>query len=150
VEGPNCEVIGHSVDVDIAQETGSDVSGFALSHDLLQRLLGRYPFGHVFSYDELGAVLQPPSSKDGQERRHPSRAVSNGPEVLARPSEAEDAAELLNATILIPEGNPASSEAAVKSARSIAFTTLWDYRNDKWFAASISKYTRYFYQYTRR
>jgi len=48
-------------------------------------------------------------------------------EALAGPSEEEDAAELL---------------ASAKGARSIAFTTLWDYRNDKWFAASIGEYRR--------
>ena len=122
-------MIGHSVDLDTAQGNESDASDFTLSHSLLQRLLERYPFGHVFSYDELGAVLQPYPGKDGQERTHPSQAASQNaskcPEALARPSEAEDAAELLNAT---------------KDARSIIFTTLWDYRNDKWFAASISEY----------
>jgi hypothetical protein len=126
-EGPNCAVIGHSVDVDIAQGNASDACGYALSHSLLERLLERYPFGHVFSYDELGAVLQLHPGKDGQERTHPSQAASKGPESLARPSEAEDAAELLS---------------TAKEARSIAFTTLWDYRNDKWFAASISEYDR--------
>jgi hypothetical protein len=126
LEDLNCVMIGHSVDIGSAQDTDgvTDAASFTLSHNLLERLLERHPFGHVFSYDDFGAVLQPYPSKDGQERRHPSQAASKGPEALARPSEADDAAELLNAT---------------KGARSIAFATLWDYRNDRWFAASIGE-----------
>lgn len=98
-----------------------------LSHDLLKRLLERYPFGHVFSFDDLGAVLQPNSGKDWQARRHPSQSDLTFIAALTGPDEADDAAEL---------------RAAAEGARSIAFTTLWDYRNDKWFAASISEYGR--------
>jgi hypothetical protein len=126
LEDLNCVVIGHSIDIGSAQDTDvvTDAADFTLSHKLLERLLERYPFGHVFSYDDFGAVLQPYPGRDGQERRHPSQTASKGPGTLARPSEADDAAELLNAT---------------KGARSIAFATLWDYRNDKWFAASIGE-----------
>jgi len=133
VEDSNCEVIGHSVDVDLIRGNGSDASGLTLSHSLLQRLLERYPFGHVFSFDELGVVLQQHPGEVGRERTHPSRAASQDgsqcSEDSTSPSEAQDAAELLN---------------AAKYARSIAFTTLWDYRNDKWFAASISEYRQMF------
>lgn len=119
-------MIGRSVDVDISQGSEIDTIGFTLSHSLLHRLLERYPFGHVFSYDEHGVVLRPYPGKDGQERTHPSQVASQEcSEATAGPSGAEDAAELLN---------------AAKGARSIAFTTLWDYRNDRWFAASVSEY----------
>lgn len=72
-------------------------------------------------------MIQPDSGKEWQARRHPSQPdlQSGAMEGLAGSSEAEDAAELLR---------------AAKGARSIAFTTLWDYRNDKWFAASIGEY----------
>jgi len=116
--------MGHSVNLEIVYGNEKDASGFTVTHSLLRRLLERYPFGHVFSYDDLGAV-QPFSGKNRRERRHPSQADSNCTETPARPSESDDAAELRN---------------AAKGARSIAFTTLWDYRNDKWFAASISEY----------
>ena len=125
-------MIGHSVDIDIVQ---GNTSGFTLSHSLLQRLLERYPFGHVFSYDELGAVFQSHLGTDALERSHPSHADLERMEAAQpRPSEAEDADELFHAT---------------KGARSIAFTTLWDYRNDKWFAASISEYDRNPLSHTR-
>jgi hypothetical protein len=131
-------VIGHSVDVDLLRGNGSDASGLTLSHSLLQRLLERYPFGHVFSFDELGVVLQQHPGEVGQERTHPSRAASQDgsqcSEDSTSPSEAQDAAELLG---------------AATDARSIAFTTLWDYRNDRWFAASISKCGDMFMSTTR-
>lgn len=126
-EGSNCEVIGQSVGTGSLEDNTSEGSEITLSHDLLKRLLERYPFGHVFSFDDLGAVLQPNSGKDWQARRHPSQSDLTFIAALTGPDEADDAAEL---------------RAAAEGARSIAFTTLWDYRNDKWFAASISEYGR--------
>jgi hypothetical protein len=124
-----CAVIGHSADNGSIQGDASNTPGFELSHDLLQRLLRRYPFGHVFSHDDLGVVLQSSFRRDDHGRSHPSRPGLKRTESEAHLSEGNDAAELF---------------AAAKGARSIAFTTLWNYRKDKWFAASISESDRYY------
>jgi hypothetical protein len=123
-----CAVIGHSTDNASIQGDASKIPGLKLSHDLLQRLLRRYPFGHVFSHDDLGVVLQSSFLRNDHGRSHPSRPELKRTESMAHLSEGKDVAELF---------------AAAKGARSIAFTTLWDYRKDKWFAASISESNRH-------
>jgi hypothetical protein len=68
-----CAIIGHSADSGSIQGDASKTPGFELSHDLLQRLLRRYPFGHIFSHDDLGVVLQSSFRRNDHGRSHPSR-----------------------------------------------------------------------------
>lgn len=94
---------------------------FSISNALLHRLLSRYPFGHVFSFDEIGLITTARPSGNHQGRKHPSRRLFGSAQDPEESTEEGDAAELFRAS----------------NARSLIFLPLWDFHKDRWFCATI-------------
>ncbi|KAF2723355.1 hypothetical protein K431DRAFT_264936 [Polychaeton citri CBS 116435] len=114
--------LAHSIEIENFQ--GDVVLASALtglSEGFLERMLARYPFGHVFSFDEMGVVSAPTVNQNYGDRTHPSRYKFTSSHPIEDHAD-KDAAELFG---------------AIDGTRSIFFLPLWDFQKGQWFAAAI-------------
>ncbi|KAK5109264.1 hypothetical protein LTR62_007138 [Meristemomyces frigidus] len=119
---PRCVLLDQPPEAQDAQGSLLSTIAFDISEALLRRLLARYPFGHIFSYDDLGVITQPGLRSPHQDRMHPSRPDFSGTLPSDTDMEDADSAKLFD---------------AVQYARSIIFLPLWDFQKGRWFAAAI-------------
>ncbi|KAK3386575.1 hypothetical protein B0H63DRAFT_468018 [Podospora didyma] len=107
---------------------GDKVSQLApLTEAFLQRLLQKYPQGHVFSADEGRRVLSNSHHEDSDN----SQSVEEMPRKQSKkqkrhPKEPDEFAETQALLGMLP------------GTRSIAFVPLWDSHRDRWFAGSFT------------
>ncbi|KAK5120839.1 hypothetical protein LTR85_005906 [Meristemomyces frigidus] len=121
-DSPRCITLDDPTGTQGNEDPDSTTIVFDMRESLLQRMLTRYPFGHIFSYDDLGVISHSHLRNNHQDRMHPSRPDFGIPSPLDTDSEEADSATLFS---------------AVTHARSIIFLPLWDFQSDKWFAAAI-------------
>lgn len=121
---PMCARMGYSIEQGDRADTAvlSD-ERHNVSEDLLQRMLTMYPFGHVFSSDELGVLAT--FGTDGEQKPdgHPSRSGLYSAQDVGSWNETNDFPSLF-------EG--------FDRARSILFLPLWDFQKQRWLAGTIA------------
>ncbi|KAH6688425.1 hypothetical protein F5X68DRAFT_190098 [Plectosphaerella plurivora] len=125
--------------------TTSDDAVGQLPKRTLERLLRRYPKGHIFNFDAVGDLESSESSdsSDGEER------PDVGPEAASSISQRRGSVGFSPTTAKanndrakqrrLREG--ALIQAAFPQARSVAFVPVWDTKRDRWLAGGFV-YTR--------
>lgn len=95
---------------------------YNIDENVLQRMLSMYPFGHIFSSDELGILETTDADMGLKAEAHPSRQSFFARSDTPTWKDDEDAPDLF-------EG--------FDQARSIMFLPLWDYTKERWSAAAL-------------
>lgn len=80
----------------------------------------RYPFGHIFSFDELGIILPSEIEREPTNKVHPSQTEAPGFE--------DDLDEEVDIEEL---------SQAIPGARAVIFLPMWDFQEHRWFSAAI-------------
>ncbi|KAM0279563.1 hypothetical protein ACHAQH_004518 [Verticillium albo-atrum] len=112
-EGPSCAVIAHAT-VDCEGDTTTQSSQPRLSEVTLQRLIRRYPRGHVFSADVYGPI---------DEHYRPGKRCPSGRRASADSiGVADDVATLFH---------------VLPAAKYIIFLPLWHFQRECWYIAAL-------------
>ncbi|WPG98563.1 Hypothetical protein R9X50_00135500 [Acrodontium crateriforme] len=118
-----CKLLGHSTEPHETDTIFGFTPGFNnINEDVLDRMLARHPFGHIYSFDELGMVSNGQTEDSNREQEHPSRLGLTADVVIVGRTEEGDAAMLFE---------------AFEHARSIFFLPLWDFNKDRWYTAAL-------------
>lgn len=86
----------------------------------MQRILKQYPFGHVFSFDDLGMIVNSVGDSDRSAQYHPSQ--------IEYPDFQDDADEPIDTGELLD---------AMENAHSVIVLPMWNYQESKWFTLAV-------------
>jgi signal transduction histidine kinase len=111
-----CRMLGFSTSTSSSIDHGKPGHNYAMGDSLLKALLGRYPHGKIFNYNENG-LLSDDSSGGNTSRSSEMNPGSERKKRRRKPHDTQNA----NALVKVLQG-----------ARSIIFLPLWDSHKARW------------------